>query len=270
MAIVPDPSPTEVARMMARHRAQLEELLTNYGRIDMLSLDNWLGPAVWPQMRTTLLRLRQIQPDVMLRARGIGNYGDYYTPEGFVPGNKENTDMPWMVIYPLAGAFSYDPDQQHYKGAAWIVRNLVDAVAKGGSLQVGVGPDRDGKFHPAAIAQFKEAGAWLRVNGEGIYATRARPGNLWSEGESVRFSATKDGRFLYVFVLAWPGRELALQTVKATTNTRVTMLGVADALAYRNEPERGLVIRIPEELQDPAKRPCAYAWAFRMEGVDAG
>ena len=46
----------------------------------------------------------------MFRARGIGNYGDYYTPEGFVPGAKENTNMPWMVIYPLGDGFSYQPN----------------------------------------------------------------------------------------------------------------------------------------------------------------
>ena len=87
----------QVDRMMARHRAQLEELLTNYGRIDLLSLDQWLGPRVWPQLRQTIFRIRELQPDVMIRARGIGNYGDYYTPEGFVPGSKSATAMPWMV-----------------------------------------------------------------------------------------------------------------------------------------------------------------------------
>ena len=119
---VPDPTPAEVNRMMARHRAQLSELLTNYGQIDMLCLDQWLGPSVWPQLRDTILHLRKLQPDVMLRARGIGNYGDYYTPEGFVPGNKENTDTPWFVIYPLGSSFSYESDASLHKGSQWIVQ----------------------------------------------------------------------------------------------------------------------------------------------------
>ncbi len=146
--MAPDPTPQEVNRMMARHRAQLEELLTNYGEINMLSLDQWLGPTVWPQLRETILKLRKLQPNVMMRARGIGNYGDYYTPEGFIPGKKSNTDMPWMVIYPLARGFSFDPDGSNYKGAAWIVHNIVDTAAKGGSFQVGIGPDGAGRFHP--------------------------------------------------------------------------------------------------------------------------
>ena len=53
----------------------------------MLCLDIHLGPKVWPQLRETILKLRQIQPNVMLRNRGIGSYGDYYTPsESYPPG----------------------------------------------------------------------------------------------------------------------------------------------------------------------------------------
>src|SRR6185437_10176979 len=90
------------------------------------------------------------------------------TPEGFVPGSKSNTGMPWMVIYPLARGFSFDPDASQYKGAQWIIKNIVDTSAKGGSFQVGVGPDGAGRFHPTAIQQLKEAGKWLKVCARGI------------------------------------------------------------------------------------------------------
>jgi alpha-L-fucosidase len=86
--VVPDPTDAEVKRMMERHRAQLLELLTNYGKIDMICLDMWLGPRVWPELRKTLLMMRELQPDVMLRNRGIGDYGDYFTPERVVPGSN--------------------------------------------------------------------------------------------------------------------------------------------------------------------------------------
>jgi alpha-L-fucosidase len=75
--VVPDPTGAEVKRMMERHRAQLVELLSNYGTIDMVCLDMYLGPRLWPELRKTILKLREIQPAVMLRDRGIGNYGDY-------------------------------------------------------------------------------------------------------------------------------------------------------------------------------------------------
>src|SRR6185437_6623991 len=57
--VAPDPTRAEMSRMMARHRAQLVELLTNYGEIDMVSLDQWLGPKVWPQLRETILQMRK-------------------------------------------------------------------------------------------------------------------------------------------------------------------------------------------------------------------
>jgi alpha-L-fucosidase len=261
---VADPTPEEAMRMMARHRAQLTELLTNYGRIDMVSLDMYLGPSVWPEMRRTLLQLRALQPDVMLRARGIGNYGDYYTPEGFVPGSKENTDVPWMVIYPLGTVFSYDADAKNYKGAAWIVRNVVDTVAKGGNFQIGVGPDGNGEFHPAAVTQLRDGGRWLKLNGEAIYGTRPRAGDLWREGEDIRFTRSKDSKTTYCFLLRWPGRSVTLTSLPANPNVRVHLLGYSSALRSRYDSSKGLVVEIPETLQEPAKRPCEHAWTLRI------
>ena len=103
--ILPDPTDAEVTRMMARHRAQLVELLSNYGTIDMMCLDMYLGPRVWPELRKTILKLREIQPNVMLRDRGIGNYGDYYTPERAIPQSLRVSSKPWFCINPLGQIF---------------------------------------------------------------------------------------------------------------------------------------------------------------------
>lgn len=257
----PDPTPAETRRMLARHRAQLVELLTRYGPIDMLCLDIWLGRTVWPELRKTLLEIRRLQPDVMLRARGIGNYGDYYTPEGFVPGGQEPSDVPWFVIHKLGPSFSYEPEASKYKSAEWIVHNLIDAVAKGGCFMVGVGPDPDGRFHPTAIDRLRQAGRWLQVNGEAIYATRAR--QVWREGDTIRLNRTKDAATVFAHCLAWPGPRLRLHSVKLRQGQPVHLLGHPNPLHARQDPT-GLTIEIPESLQQESNRPCPFAWVFRI------
>jgi alpha-L-fucosidase len=266
--VVPDPSDAEVKRMMERHRTQLLELLTNYGRIDMLCLDMWLGPRVWPELRKTLTMMRALQPDVMLRNRGIGNYGDYYTPERVVPGSKEASDKPWFTIYPLGTDFSYDPDAAKYKGTAWIVRNIADTTAKGGGFMVGVGPSAHGEFHPEAIRQMKGAGAWLKVNGEAIYATRPREGSLWSEGETVRYTRTKDRRFIYALLTEWPGTQVTLKTVRPRAGSRVAMLGTHEELRWKFDSATGTTIVLPENLQQVQNRPCEHGWALKIEPAE--
>jgi alpha-L-fucosidase len=269
VVLVADPTPAEGARMMARHRAQLVELLTNYGTVDMVCLDMWLSPGLWPELRKTILELRRLQPNVMLRNRGIGNYGDYYTPERVVPGSKEASAEPWFTIYPLGSDFSYEPDAAKYKGAQWIVHNLADTVAKGGGLMIGVGPSSAGEFHPEAVRQMKQAGTWLKVNGEAIYATRPREGALWAEGDNIRFTRTKDRRFTYAIFTKWPGTEVMLSSVRPREGTAMQLLGSDRKLGWTFDAARGTTITLPEDLQQQANRPCEFAWTLKFEPAES-
>jgi alpha-L-fucosidase len=173
-----------------------------------------------------------------------------------------------LVIYPLGSDFSYEPDPAKHKGTNWIVHNLVDSVAKGGGFMVGVGPSAYGQFNPEAARQLRATGDWLKVNGEGIYATRARDGALWSEGDNIRYTRSKDRRTAYAHALVWPGKQLLLSSIKPKTGSSIYMLGAADPLKWNYDSSRGLTIAIPEQLQNEAARPCQYAWTFKIEGVN--
>ena len=97
---------------------------------------------------------------------------------------------------------SYDPDPSHYVNSSFIIWHLVDVVAKGGLMQIGYGPDRDGEFHPLAIKALHETGDWLAENGEAIYATRSMPVH-WNDTASdfVRYTRSKDNSTIYAIAL---------------------------------------------------------------------
>ncbi|MDR1813331.1 MAG: alpha-L-fucosidase [Tannerella sp.] len=272
-------TPEQTARFIARHREQLRELLTNYGKIDMLCLDEFLGADVWPELRKTVKMIRQLQPDIMIRNRGIGNYGDYYQPEQSVPaGSDENTGMPWMSICLLGDVFSFDPVGEHYKGAKWVIHNLIDCVAKGGSFMVCIGPDADGEFHPEAVRQLEEVGDWLRVNGQGIYETRFR--DVWKSGDYY-FTRSKDNKKVYAFTENIPDEvngvdgsnlnkvqnlvkvkdqnfvKVTIPSVTPLKGSKVYMFGHKKPLKWQPEGD-GVTVEIPSVM------PSKYAIGFEF------
>jgi alpha-L-fucosidase len=180
-------------------------------------------PACSAMVHDMAMKARADQPNCLFRDRCVGQaYADYYTPERSIKDNQGN----WMSIYPLGRNFDYDPVGSDYKGAPWIIHNLVDVVARGGLFQIGLGPDADGKFHPVAVGQVLDAGKWLKANHECIYSTRtcdvtheALNGN-----DDIWYTRTKDGKYAYVICRAWPGDTLTLEHVRPDAASTITML----------------------------------------------
>jgi alpha-L-fucosidase len=136
--------------------------------------------------------------------------------------------LPWQTDTCI-GSWHYDRgiyDRKQYKSAASVVRMLADIVSKNGNLMLSVPLRRDGQPDEQEIEIVKEIGAWLKVNGEAIYATR--PWKVYGEGpstkaaekgqfdgqkdvsdkpftsEDIRFTQSKDGKMLYAIVLELP------------------------------------------------------------------
>jgi alpha-L-fucosidase len=251
-------------RCMARHSEQITELLTAYGKVDMLSLDMWFPEFAWPHMQDVAHLARRLQPSCMLRWRGIGNYGDYHTPENQVPGEENQGTMAWQVIHTLStrDRFAYEPDPAYIRGGDWIVSTLIDVVSKGGNLMIGVGPDSDGAWHPDVLASLEYAGDWLKVNGEAIYATRPcrahRTGNVF-------FTRNRNHNILYAISEGWPGHRLQLKNVKASEGSVIWLLGYREPLPWISTG-KDIIIILPKELQEAENRPCKQAFVFKLYG----
>ena len=100
------------------------------------------------------------------------------------------------------------------------------------------------------------------MNGAGIYSTRARPGELWSEGD-LRFTRIKDQRTIYAFALKWPGDKLLLRTVKPAKGSSIRMSGAAEPLPWTQTADV-VEVQIPSGMQDESRRPCRFAWGFEI------
>ena len=187
-----------------------------------------------------------------------------------MPGSKANTTMPWMVIYPLAEGFSFDPVAAHYKGPQWIVHNIIDTAAKGGSFQVGVGPDALGRFHPTAVAQIKQVGVWMKTREAGIYATRSRAGDLWREGDSIRYTRSKDKRTVYCYALDWPGNSLRLTTVSRQREAGSPCSAIRSGAMEVRFSDRVGKGEMPEAMASEARRPTDYAAGAGRSISEAG
>ena len=177
--------------------------------------------------------------------------------------------------------------EHRYKTAATIIPMLADIVSKNGNLMLSVPVRGDGTIDDDETKILADIGAWLKVNGEAIYATR--PWKTYGEGPSTveapvkgafdgvtdvatkpytaadfRFTASKDGAALYALVLAWPAdgrllvRSLAASSGKVTT---VSLLGCPGKISW-SQTDRGLAVTLP------ALPPCDHVFALKIGGLE--
>ena len=152
---------------------QVMELVTEYGRLDILWFDaGWVCRQSGQDIRIEELieKARKVQPWLLSADRTCGGIAEnYITPEQSVPSNP--LTVPWESCVSMGNGFAYSYDDT-FKSTRVLLRMLIDIVAKGGNLALNVAPQPDGRLPWPAYKRMAEMGAWLRQYGDAIYGTR--------------------------------------------------------------------------------------------------
>lgn len=232
-------------------RNQMEEVLSRYGNIDILWLDGgWVckenGQDI--DMDGIAKMARSHQPSLIIVDRTIrGPYENYQTPERAIPDEQRN--YPWESCIPLSN------DWGHVKNPVWkspekVINTLIEIVAKGGNMVLGVGPSPEGTFEAAVTERLHRIGLWMKRYGEAIYNTTTT--KIYHDGD-LFFTAAKDGKTLYALYTLKDGAKLPTSlswhgNIPAK-GSKLTLIGNSKPLKWQTSGD-SVSVSLPKDLKD--------------------
>ncbi|MBB1284346.1 alpha-L-fucosidase [Flavisolibacter sp. BT320] len=258
---------------------QISELMHNYGSMDILWLDGgWVRPREtvneevlswgaripdWSQdidMPRIATMARKAQPGLLIVDRTVhGPYENYQTPEQRVPANQ--LEYPWESCMTLGGAWGYVPGDQ-LKSPTKVIHTLIEVVAKGGSLLLGVGPKPDGTLPADVVERLQSIGKWMDKNGAAIYNTRTTPA---FKEDSTFFTRSKTGNLHYALVCL-PENETLPSFVTWKSNrpkkgSTIQLVATGEKLKWAQEGETVKVF-LPASVKKSTEGAPALAFSF--------
>lgn len=205
-------------------------------------------------------KLRAIKPDLIVVDRAVyGPNQNYLTPENTVP--EQYLPYPWESCIIAGGSWSWIPNAK-YLSSRKVIHTLADVVAKGGNLLLNIAPGPDGTWDEDAYKMLEGVGAWLELNGQAIYNTRAiKP---YKEG---KFAWTEDKeKNRYAIYLADETEtnlpeKLMLYEYFAKQGDIITFLGDDTPLDFISFGD-GTVVKVPAQLS--GFRSGNEAWVLKI------
>jgi alpha-L-fucosidase len=182
--------PERFSRYIAYMHGQVRELLTQYGKLDIMWFDFSYGPMIGEKWKATELMsmIRELQPHMIVDNRmeasgeaGGSIYtrnpsfyaGDFASPEQIIPPggvvDEDGNSTPWEACITLNNNWGYASADRIYKSARTVVRKLVECVSKNGNLLLNVGPNAKGEIPMESLKILEEVGQWMKANGDSIY-----------------------------------------------------------------------------------------------------
>ena len=213
-------------------RNQVTELLTCYGKIDIIWFDFsspnpaadakpwWQNNGIkgWREYESDKLvkLVRKLQPEILINDRlDYPEDQDIITPEQTSPTKYAKDDetgeyLTWEACHTFSGAWGYSRDEATWKSPDMLIRLLVKTVSFGGNLIMNVGPTSRGCFDDRADYALEVYGKWLRYNGRSIYGCTMAESKFIAPQGTVLTERT-DGKRLYVHLFEYPFKDLDMQ-----------------------------------------------------------
>jgi len=259
---------------------QLNELASNYGKLDILWLDGgWVRKKTDAEVKEQMFEVydgsryarnpqsqdidmpalvkevRQKQPELIVVDRAVpGVHQNYLTPEQHIP--DQGLPYPWETCMTMATSWSYVPDDK-YKPADELIEKLCDIVSKGGNYLLNIGPSPAGEYDSAAYDRLKKIGAWMKVNGKAIYGTRMF--DSYGEGDKIRFTQTKDGKKKFILLFDFPNTKVTISKMPFASDTKVRLMGSNKPLSWK-KTAAGIEVNIPPSLRSLSN----YVWVMEV------
>jgi alpha-L-fucosidase len=181
----------------------IRELMTNYGKIEVLWYDvPWpLNEVGWESVRMNEM-VYKLQPDIIINNRNKLD-GDFSTPEQKIVA--ENDGRAWESCMTLNASWGYQRADDDWKDARTVIRNLVSCSRDGGNYLLNIGPKGDGSIPPESVRILTEVGQWMQTSGKTIYGS-----DICQPRRSAYATYTRKGNTLYMHVHFWPGDYIAI------------------------------------------------------------
>ena len=253
-AIITGPSadPEGWDAMVEESHAQVRELMSNYGRIDMLWYDGAVVPGIqddgmqakyW-RSRELNAMARSLQPDILINNRS-GLPEDFVTPEQHATAPAAG--QPWEACMTLNQSWGYNPSDLNFKTPREVVDCLIYTARFGGNLLLNVGPRADGSIQPEFLKCLEATGDWLKINGEAVYKVQR---NAYSEANHACGPVTCNGGKAFFFISGNPGKTVRIDGINAG-DIEASILGCDSGLEIKTESNMTIdVSGLPEVAPD--------------------
>ncbi len=219
---------------------QIRELLTNYGKVDIL----WYDMAVpldaegWRAEEMNGM-VWHLQPDILINNRNR-LAGDFSTPEQSTQAGKAD----WESCMTMNDSWGYLAGDHNWKSAQQLLQNLVECARDGGNYLLNIGPRADGSVPEPEVERLRVIGGWLKRNGDAVYATQRC---LFPHGNIGAY--TRRGNTLFVVIYFWSGETMTVGGVKFKVNS-ARMLATGAAVKFEQKGSQLVFTELPASAPD--------------------